>query len=106
MIKSIKFATLALAIIASSGAIAGQLESCKTIANAAEGIMDGRQNGTSAAEVYDRIEKGVKDKPAKNTLMLMVKEAYKTPKFSTNEYKNNAVSEFKNEYMIACMAGE
>ena len=103
MKNKIKFIVLAIAIT-SSAVNADQFENCKVITKAAESIMDGRQNGTSAADFYERIEKSVKDEQAKKILMILVKEAYKTPKFSTEEYKLNAVSEFKNECMIACMA--
>ena len=103
MKNQIKFIVLAIAI-ASSAANANQLENCKVITKAAESIMDGRQNGTSAADFYENIEKNVKDDQAKKILMILVKEAYKTPKFSTSEYKLNAISEFKNECMVTCMA--
>ena len=103
MKNKIKFVMLVISI-ASSTANANQLENCKVITKAAETIMDGRQNGTSAADFYENIEKNVKDDQAKKILMILVKEAYKTPKFSTAEYKLNAISEFKNECMVACMA--
>ena len=103
MKNQIKFIVLALTI-ASSAANANKLENCKVITKAAESIMDGRQNGTSAADFYENIEKNVKDDQAKKILMILVKEAYKTPKFSTAEYKLNAISEFKNECMVTCMA--
>ena len=103
MKNQIKFIVLAIAIT-SSAAYANQFENCKVITKAAETIMDGRQNGTSAADFYENIEKNVKDAQAKKILMILVKEAYKTPKFSTAEYKLNAINEFKNECMVACMA--
>ena len=102
MKNQIKFVVLAIAIT-SSAVNADQFETCKVITKAAESIMDGRQNGTNAEDFYERIEKTVKDEQAKEILMILVKEAYKTPKFSTEEYKLNAVSEFKNKCMIACM---
>ena len=103
MKNQIKFIVLAITI-ASSATYANQFENCKVITKAAESIMDGRQNGTSAADFYENIEKNVKDDQAKKILMILVKEAYKTPKFNTAEYKLNAISEFKNECMVACMA--
>ena len=103
MKNQIKFIVLALTIT-SSTVNANQFENCKVITKAAETIMDGRQNGTSAADFYENIEKNAKDAQAKKILIILVKEAYKTPKFNTEEYKLNAISEFKNECMVACMA--
>ena len=103
MKNQIKLIVLAIAIT-SSAANANQFENCKVITKAAESIMDGRQNGTSAEDFYERIEKTVKDEQAKKILKILVTEAYKTPKFSTAEYKLNAINEFKNECMVACMA--
>ena len=103
MKNKIKFIVLAITLT-SSAVNANQFENCKVITKAAESIMDGRQNGTNAADFYENIEKNVKDDQAKKILMILVKEAYKTPKFNTAEYKLNAINEFKNECMVACMA--
>ena len=103
MKNKIKFVVLVITIT-SPTANANQFENCKIITKAAENIMDGRQNGTSAEDFYERIEKTVKDEQAKKILKILVTEAYKTPKFSTAEYKLNAISEFKNECMVTCMA--
>ena len=59
MKNQIKFVMLAIAIT-SSAANANQFENCKVITKAAETIMDGRQNGTSAADFYENIEKMLK----------------------------------------------
>jgi len=85
-----------LALTISANVQARTIETCKTIEGFAEEIMKARQAGVSASEAYEAVQ----DSPI---LTPMVRAAYKLSAYNTEEYQEQAVSEFKDDWFIICM---
>lgn len=68
---------------------------CENYATAAHGVMKARQNGAPLSKV---IQIG----PIIKELALI---AYDTPKYSHDKYKENAITEFENKILLACLKG-
>ena len=71
-------------------------EICQSYSIYAETIMDGRQNGTDMAVLYEL----VKDDKVMSTIVM---SAYDTSRFTTQDYKTKAISDFKNKWFLACI---
>lgn len=82
---------------------------CKTLSETAETIMTKRQNGVDAYELVDAGEKLRSKNPSKELNKVtslgrnFIIEAYSKPLFSTEEYKQKAIYEFKNDKFIECL---
>jgi len=87
---------VAIALTISANVQANSLETCKTIEGFAEEIMKARQVGVPASEAYEAVQESSILKP-------MVRAAYKLSAYNTEEYQEQAVSEFKDDWFIICM---
>ncbi len=80
---------------------------CDSIIPVAEKIMRGRLNGVSIASSLEVVN-GIKDgTPANEAVSDLTKQiviqAYDTPSFSTESYKDDAIREFGAKQYLACM---
>jgi hypothetical protein len=87
---------IALTLLISSSVHAGDYEFCKVVEGFAEQVMLTRQAGVAASEAYSATQD--------NKLMSsMVKVAYKRPAYDTEQFRQQAVDEFKDEWFVLCM---
>lgn len=77
-------------------------ETCKSIADLAGTIMKARQNGRDMSELMELVGKYFEDAEERKPYDRMVVLAYDSPRYSTEEYKNKAVSDFKNSVYLGC----
>lgn len=73
---------------------------CKTLEKLAEAVMTARQEGAPMSEIYMK-DYGSADR--NKVMKSLVKEAYKTPRFNSQQSKKNAVEDFKNEKFSYCI---
>lgn len=80
---------------------------CLSIESTAGTIMEARQVGVPMAKVMkhthpktgdDKIDEGVE-----KIMKAMVMDAYKRPRFSSKEYQQNAILDFRNEWYLSCL---
>ncbi|WEV48092.1 hypothetical protein OZX61_07285 [Acinetobacter sp. ESL0695] len=77
-------------------------ENCKSISAFAYMAMGARQNGTTLSEALD-IANGITDRRQRDIGKKIVVDAYKQTKYASQEYKDNARSDFADKYMLSCM---
>lgn len=70
-------------------------EHCKSLSGLAESVMAHRQDGTSVVTLME-----LADLPVTR---LLIEEAYKKPRYSSEQYQRRAVSDFRDEYYIICL---
>ena len=68
----------------------------------AENVMFLRQKGVSVVRQMEIIESTKPSRDFKRFMEMMVEEAYKEPKFGSEEYKAEAMTEFANDWYIQC----
>ncbi|HDI2987011.1 TPA: hypothetical protein ACJK7E_000523 [Acinetobacter baumannii] len=73
---------------------------CKTLEKLAEAVMIARQEGAPMSEIYMK-DYGSADR--NKVMKSLIKEAYKTPRFNSQQSKKNAVDDFKNEKFSYCI---
>ena len=89
--------TLALTTALSFSANADDaVDLCVSYSDAAEIIMTKRQNNASMADLYKLAD-------GEQAIIVLMKEAYKVPLYSSAEYKSNAIDEFKNDIFMLCI---
>jgi len=69
---------------------------CNDIADLAKAVMTARQNNVDIKKLYDAAN-GIDG--ARN----MVTVAYSKPRFKSEEYKQNAITDFSNNFFLACV---
>lgn len=85
-------AGLALAI---TGTALAQEDKCKIVGDLANSVMDARQAGVAMSDIMAL--------PSNTNLTRkMVIEAYKRPRFSTEEFQKSATADFRAEWEAAC----
>jgi hypothetical protein len=72
---------------------------CTVIGDLAEAIMTNRQLGIPMSRMMEI-------NGADDLARLMVMEAYKEPRYSSDEYQRRAVQDFRNEIEVACYQAE
>lgn len=80
-----------------------QDEFCNTANSVAEIVMKQRQNGVAMADIYATTS-DVKPQLAKDFIRAVIKDAYKKPRFNSPEYKQKAITDFKNEIFLSCLS--
>ena len=70
------------------------IEKCKSISEIAGKIMKLRQHGVPVVQIIEAVD------PATHNLVYAV---YDTPQFSSQEYKQKAINDIKNEVFVSCM---
>lgn len=83
----------------SSPAISQVTETCKQVEESASVTMQARQSGIPLSRVLEIAA----DSEMLKTIAI---DAYNTPKFATESYKVNAISEFTNKWLLACLKYE
>ena len=71
-------------------------EICQSYSTYAEIVMENRQLGVDMASAYEL----VKDEKLLSTILM---SAYDSPRYSTQVVKDNAISDFKNKWFLACI---
>lgn len=71
-------------------------EVCQSYSTYAETVMESRQLGVDMASAYEM----VKDEKILSTILM---SAYDSPRYSTQDFKDNAISDFKNKWFLACI---
>jgi len=102
-----KFLFVLILVIAisvmSANAQDSTFEICKNMEAFAEQVMENRQDGVPMADMYELIMKLDVPKEAKESMFLILKAAFKEPRFSSEEYKKKAVVDFQNTTFLSCM---
>ncbi|MFX5003469.1 hypothetical protein ABTC25_09335 [Acinetobacter baumannii] len=75
---------------------------CRDVNKLAENVMLFRQEGVSVVRQMEMIECIKPSRDFKRLMEMMVEEAYKEPKFGSEEYKAEAITEFANNWYIQC----
>jgi hypothetical protein len=75
---------------------------CATAAKAAERIMAKRQAGDDILELFEVIDTAPGEE-FKALLEGLATMAYDRPRYNTEEYRREAISEFKSRVMIECL---
>ncbi|MBA4757399.1 MAG: hypothetical protein H2052_03735 [Sphingosinicella sp.] len=65
--------------------------------------MNARQQGVAMSEVLATIQ--TDDPDLKSLLRTLIVAAYEKPRFLTDENRENAVADFRNETELACWKG-
>ena len=71
-------------------------EVCQSYSTYAETVMESRQLGVDMASAYEM----VKDEKILSTILM---SAYDSPRYSTQDFKDNAISDFKNKWFLYCI---
>lgn len=75
---------------------------CKNLHQLADNIMFFRQDGVSVIKQMELVESTKPTKDFKRLMEMMIEKAYKEPKFGSEEYKAEAITEFANDIYIRC----
>ena len=97
LLLAITIATLSTGVMAADKKPTQQ-EYCAGIAEFAKTAMTVRQNGLPLVKALE-----FSPIPLTTTILL---QAYDISKFSTQEYKLNAITEFQNSWMVGCLQSE
>ena len=84
---------------------AGLDELCPPLATLAMNIMTSRQEGVPL-EILKPIVDQIEDKLAQELTLAILLDAYATPLYNTDEFKNLAITEFGNTVSVACYSSE
>mgnify|MGYP000040441913 FL=1 len=91
MLKAI---TLALTLVATPLA-AETKDTCLSVGTLATSVMQARQAGVDLGRAMEIAGDS-------SSIQAMVLMAYGEPRFSTDEYQQNAVADFANTWMLSC----
>jgi hypothetical protein len=90
-------------IVSTIGVQADNSDSCENIDKTAENIMTSRQSGVPMVEVVKLVNENIKSDTLNKFVTEMVKDAYKEPRFSTQDYKKKAILDFRNKWYLFCL---
>ncbi len=79
------------------------IEDCEGAAKVGRIIMDARQSGTPAREVMSVMSVSEMEGPARKVMTSVILLAYEEPIYSTEQYKQQAITEFENGIYIGCL---
>ncbi|OJH54911.1 hypothetical protein ATN81_11675 [Agrobacterium pusense] len=85
-------------------AAAASDEECAAIGRIAERVMQGRQDGVSLQSTLDVLIPKNKEEIDPG-FRKMIMDAYEAPNFHTQEGKERAIGEFRDQYQLKCMKG-
>lgn len=100
-----KYFIIICLVIVFFGAKVEANETCEIIEQFAEIAMKYRQSGHQMSSFWKKIEEedtGAKDDLAPYYKSILI-EAYKKPRFSTQDYQDRAVRDFKNKQYLRCI---
>ena len=93
---------IALSLVLSAQSMAGEItktDICASYSLLAGVIMTKRQEGVDMARMITALNGG----DSYDTSVTIIKAAYALPRFSTADYQQNAIIDFKNDVMSECM---
>ena len=93
MIKKI---LLTAALLAVTGTAQANTELCTAVSKNAELIMQLRQSNAPISGVLEAVKEV-------ELLVELVIKAYETPRYNSEEYKADAVTDFSNLVMVTCL---
>lgn len=71
------------------------MELCREISNLAESIMSNRQSGASMVQMMDIAD-------GNGLAQSLVAAAYEEPRYSTPQYQQEAISDFRDQAYLEC----
>lgn len=96
------FAPVILVAAVSAQVNAGEWEEmCDSLATAAGTTMDARQAGVPATKLFELADSF--DEEVRGLLRDIILKAYDTPRFKTEEYRQEAITEFQNQTLVGCL---
>jgi hypothetical protein len=101
-VRATTIALLGITMVVSSGADASD-KTCSRAAKVAERLMNARQSGVSLEDATDTL---VSSCPASAGVRKLVMDAYSIPRFSSPEYQQRAIAEFRDGAHLACLKAE
>lgn len=93
---------IALSLVLSAQSMAGEItkaDICASYSSLAGVVMMKRQEGVDMARMIAALNGG----DSYDTSLIIIKAAYALPRFSTPDYQQNAIIDFKNDVMSECM---
>ena len=89
---------------ASFSAAADNAVDCEQIGELAKNIMTSRQHGVGLGEIMTLVnaQSWGENSGLKKAVEEVVIIAYESPKYSSPEYQQSAITEFKNQALIEC----
>lgn len=86
---------LILSAAATLAMATAQAQDCKGLGDIAEKLMELRQAGGALSDIMSNPE-------LSSLTKRMAVSAYKTPRYSTEEFKLRAITDFRSEWELAC----
>jgi len=78
--------------------VGGTEDPCITLGVLSTTVMDARQRGVSLGDIMTAAQ-------GNDILQAITLAAYQVPRFTTEEYQQQAIADFGNEIMLACYEG-
>ena len=102
MLKLARLLPFLLAGALASPAIAEDVRdmACKVYSETAEVVMEARQEGLGLQQVLDTFAEQGEVSDINRSLIL---EAYKLPRYETEENKRTAISDFRDNFLVHCL---
>tara|TARA_B110000093_G_scaffold71523_1_gene77800 strand:- start:1673 stop:1981 length:309 start_codon:yes stop_codon:yes gene_type:complete len=94
----IKAVLVVLTMIATPAVADSRMEVCKIVSEGASGIMKIRQDGVPLISILTALKHN-------KMFVQLVLIAYDTPKYSTEENQQGAITEFGNTVLLQCLKG-
>jgi hypothetical protein len=82
---------------------ASSISDCEGAAKIGRIIMDARQSGTPVREVMSVMSISEMEGPAREVMTSVILLAYEEPIYSTEKYKQQAITEFENGIYVGCL---
>lgn len=98
MLKTI-ITTITLAIATPLAAETDVPATCKDLGQLAESIMEARQSGVTLSRSMEVAE-------GSDFTQALVLAAYQTPRFNTDEYQRESITDFRNAVELACFEAQ
>lgn len=76
---------------------------CDKFAKSAEAIMSARQGGADMSKMTNDILSTQTIPEVKNLATAMINSAYDKPRYSSDEYQQRAIMDFKNDNYLSCV---
>ena len=86
---------LILAAAAALTLTTANAQDCKGLGDIAEKLMELRQAGGALSDIMSNPE-------LSSLTKRMAVDAYKTPRYSTDEFRKRAITDFRSEWEVAC----
>ncbi|MCA0049217.1 hypothetical protein LB577_20060 [Mesorhizobium sp. B283B1A] len=80
-------------------------EACANVGRAAEAVMQARQNGMALQTVLEKMNGAGFGAEGKDGFRAMIMMAYDQPRFNTEENKQQAINDFRDQVQLFCMKG-